>query len=320
MKKIFIARKADKAMFKTLIDLGYQIDISNNELTNSNELKEAFKNYDAVITTIGCDINKDIIKEAGEHLKIIATASVGFDHIDIETCKAKNIYVTNTPGANSWCVAEHTVGLILDATHRISEADRFVRKDAFHGFDFNLFIGDEIKDNIIGIVGLGDIGKAVAKILVNGFGCKVYYYDCKRDEKFEKDYGVTFVAELEDLIKASDILTIHVPLQNDTKYLIHEYNLNLMKSNAYLINTSRGAVVKEQALIDVLKNNKIRGAAMDVFEDEINVNKEFMTMNNVVLTPHIAASSDETHENMVKVAMKNVIQALENVKPDNVVY
>jgi len=101
MKKIFIARKADKAMFKTLIDLGYQIDISNNELTNSNELKEAFKNYDAVITTIGCDINKDIIKEAGEHLKIIATASVGFDHIDIETCKAKNIYVTNTPGANS---------------------------------------------------------------------------------------------------------------------------------------------------------------------------------------------------------------------------
>jgi len=155
---------------------------------------------------------------------------------------------------------------------------------------------------------------------VNGFGCKVYYYDCKRDEKFEKDYGVTFVAELEDLIKASDILTIHVPLQNDTKYLIHEYNLNLMKSNAYLINTSRGAVVKEQALIDVLKNNKIRGAAMDVFEDEINVNKEFMTMNNVVLTPHIAASSDETHENMVKVAMKNVIQALENVKPDNVVY
>jgi len=101
MKKIFIARKADKAMFKTLIDLGYQIDISKNELTNCDELRGVLKDYDAVITTIGCNIDKDIIKEAGKQLKIIATTSVGFDHIDIDACKAKNIYVTNTPGANS---------------------------------------------------------------------------------------------------------------------------------------------------------------------------------------------------------------------------
>lgn len=205
----------------------------------------------------------------------------------------------------------------MNLAHRISESDRFVRKGEFHGFQFDLFLGDEIKDNTVGIVGLGCIGKNVAKILINGFGCKVYYYDCKRDENFEKEIGINFVEKLEDLMRMSDILSIHVSLCEATKYLINESNLKLMKPNSYIINTSRGMVIREQDLVDALKNKIIRGVALDVFENEPLITKDLFSMKNVVLTPHIAASSEEAHKNMIEMAIENVIQAMNDQKPNN---
>lgn len=319
MKKIFVTRKMDENIFKSLIDLGYIVDVNDEHLSDCEELKKVVKEYDAIITTVGCRVDKEVINEAGEQLKIVATASVGYDHIDVLECKNKNIYVTNTPGANAWCVAEHTVGLILNLTHRISESDRFVRKGEFHGFQFDLFLGDEIKDNTIGIVGLGSIGKDVCKILRNGFGCQVIYYDCIRDEKFEKEFGVKYVDSLEELMKNSCIVSIHVPLCPETKYLINEGNLKLMKKNSYLINTSRGAVINEKDLVFALQSGLIKGAALDVFENEPLITPELMNMENVILTPHIAASSDEAHKAMIEMAIKNVEIALGGDKPLNVV-
>ncbi len=194
-----------------------------------------------------------------------------------------------------------------------------MRKGEFHGFQFDLFLGDEIKDNAVGIVGLGCIGKDVAKILINGFGCKVYYYDCKRDEGFEKEVGINFVDKLEDLMKMSDILTIHVPLCEATKYLINESNLKLMKSNSYVINTSRGMVIREIDLVNALKNKTIRGAALDVFENEPLITEDLFLMENVVLTPHIAASSDEAHKAMIEMAIENVKSFVEGNIPKNLV-
>ena len=216
-------------------------------------------------------------------------------------------------------MAEHTVGLILNLTHRISEADEFVRAGKFHGFEFSLFLGDEIKDNVIGIVGLGHIGKDVFKILHNGFGCKVYYYDCNRDVEFEKNNDITFVESLEDLMKMSDILTLHLPLNKDTKHLINKDNLKLMKAGAYIINTARGAIINEKDLVDALKNKTIRAAALDVFEDELNVTKDLFSMENVILTPHIAASSQEAHKTMVGMAIDNVLMALNGQEPRDIV-
>jgi glyoxylate reductase len=207
----------------------------------------------------------------------------------------------------------------LNLTHRISESDRFVRKGEFHGFQFDLFLGDEIKDNTIGIVGLGCIGKDVAKILKNGFGCKVYYFDCIRDEKFEKEIGIEFVASLEELMKMSDILSIHVPLCDATRFLIHESNLKLMKSNSYVINTSRGAVIKEIDLVNALKNKIIKGAALDVFENEPLITEDLFSMENVILTPHIAASSDEAHKAMIEMAIENVKNFVEGNTPKNLI-
>lgn len=320
MKKIFVTRKINKESFKKLTDLGFVVDINDEDVSDKEELKKIVKDYDAIITTVGCKIDQSIINEAGNQLKIIATASVGYDHIDVISCKNKKIYVTNTPGANAWCVAEHTVGLILNLSHRIAEADRFVRKGEFHGFQFNLFLGNEIKDNIIGIIGLGNIGRNVAKILKNGFGCKVYYYDCKRDENFEKEFNVEFISSLEEILKISDVISIHVPLCEQTKYLINKNNLKLIKPSAYIINTSRGAVICENDLVDALKNKIIQGAALDVFENEPVINSELFTMENVILTPHIAASSDEAHKAMVEMAIDNVIYTLNNGKPKNVVF
>jgi lactate dehydrogenase-like 2-hydroxyacid dehydrogenase len=180
-------------------------------------------------------------------------------------------------------------------------------------------LGDEIKDNIIGIIGLGNIGKEVAKILRNGFGCKVYYYDCKRDENFENEFGVGFISSLDELMKITDIVSIHIPLCEDTKYLINENNLKLMKNTAYLINTSRGAVVNENDLVMFLKNNKIRGAALDVFENEPLITEDLFKMENVILTPHIAASSDEAHKTMIEMAIKNVVEVMSDQRPSNIV-
>jgi glyoxylate reductase len=215
-------------------------------------------------------------------------------------------------------VAEHTVGLILNLTHRISESDRFVRKGEFHGFQFDLFVGDEIKNNIIGIVGLGNIGKDLAKILKSGFGCKILYYDLNRDENFEKEYNVEYTSTLDELMKQSDIVSVHVPLCEATKYLINETNLKLMKNTAYLVNTSRGPVVNEKDLVNILKNNKIKGAALDVFENEPIISQELFAMENVILTPHIAASSDEAHKTMINMAIDNVWQVLNGEVPKNV--
>ncbi len=216
-------------------------------------------------------------------------------------------------------MAEHTVGLILNLTHRISESDRFVRKGEFHGFKFDLFLGDEIKDNIIGIVGLGHIGKDVFKILHDGFGCKIYYYDCKRDLDFEKENDITFVETLEELMKMSDILTLHVPLNKNTKYLINESNLKIMKPGAYIINTARGAVINEKDLVKALQSKTIRAAALDVFEDEPIITKDLFSMENVVLTPHIAASSSEAHKQMIDMAIENVAMALGGEEPRDVI-
>jgi glyoxylate reductase len=215
-------------------------------------------------------------------------------------------------------VAEHTVGLILNLTHRINESDRFVRKGEFHGFQFDLFVGDEIKNNTIGIVGLGNIGKDLAKILKNGFGCKICYYDCNRNEQFEKEIGVEFISTLEELMSKADIVSIHVPLCEQTKYLINESNLKLMKKTAYLINTSRGLVVNEKDLVLALQNKTIKGAALDVFENEPIISEELFDMENVILTPHIAASSDESHVNMINMAIDNVINVLDGGKPENI--
>jgi len=318
--KIFITRKIIESSLKPLIDLGYEVLVGGEGISlDKNILKEKSINSDAIITIVGDRIDQEIM-DLSPNLKIISTASAGFDHIDVNYAKSKNILVCNTPGANSVCVAEHTMALILNICHRVTESDQFVRDGEYKGFDFKLMIGDEIGNNTLGIIGLGSIGSLVAKMAANGFGMKVKYFDICRKEELEKDCKIEFEPSLDNLLKTCDIVSLHVPLNDSSRHLINAEKLALMKPDSYLINTCRGAIIDEEALVVALKNKTIRGACLDVFENEPILAPGLTELQNVILTPHTAAASLEARTRMSDMAVKNVILSLSGQIPENLVY
>ena len=276
-----------------------------------------FSLVQGIICLVGNSIDKDLIDKCS-NLKVISTCSVGFDHIDVEYAKEKNIFVTNAPGSNSLSVAEHTVGLMLDISHRISEGDRFMRKGLCRGFEFELLEGNEISKDKVGIVGLGNIGSLVFKMLKNGFNMDVYYYDKERKEDLEK-IGAKFM-EFEEIFKTCRFVSINLPLNQNTRHIINKDVLSLMSQDSFLINTSRGGVIDEKVLIEFLKEKRIAGAGLDVFENEKEVNSEFYDLENVVLTPHIAAHSSEAKASMIKMGTDNIKAVIESGIPINNVY
>lgn len=318
--KIFITRDIIQESLKPLIDAKYEIVIGGEgSVLDRNVLKEKSVNSDAIIAVVGDKIDQEII-DLSPNLKIIACASAGFDHIDIDYAQSKGIFVCNAAGSNALCVAEHTMAFILNICHRITESDQFVRDQKYKGFDFKLMLGDEIGNNTLGIVGLGAIGSLVAKMAVNGFNMKVKYYDICRKEDWEKSCNIQFESNLDDLLKTCDIVSLHIPLNESTKHMINIEKIKLMKPSSYLINTCRGAIVDEVSLTEALKNNIIRGACLDVFENEPLLTPGLTELQNVILTPHTAAASLEARTKMSDMAVKNVLQALSGQKPENLVY
>jgi len=317
MPKVFISRKIIDAGIKMLVDKGYEVVVGSEEIAPQEEVREKARGADAIIAVIGQKIDGTVMEAAGPQLKIIASYAVGVDHIDLNEAKKRHIIVTNTPGSNANCVAEHTLGLILDICHRITESDRFTRRGLFKGWGPELLLGDEISNNILGIVGLGQIGQRVAKICRQGFSMTVYYYDVKRNESLEKELGLIYFPVIEEMLKVVDILTLHVPLLDSTRHLINKERMALMKPGAYLINTCRGPVIDEIALVEALKNKKLRGAALDVYEQEPLLTPGLAELENVVLTPHTAAASYEARLMMAQMAVDNVMAVLEGRPPLN---
>ncbi|MFH1956489.1 MAG: NAD(P)-dependent oxidoreductase, partial [Patescibacteria group bacterium] len=207
----------------------------------------------------------------------------------------------------------------LAISHRVSEADRFTRAGKYKGWGPMLLLGSDLSHKILGVVGLGRIGSRVAYHGAKGFDMKVIYYDVKRNEDFEREYSAEFRENVEDLLKEADYVSIHVPLLDSTKHLINRQRLSIMKPTAYLINTSRGPVIDEQALVEALKNKIIKGAALDVFEKEPDLMPGLADFENVILTPHIASATEETRSKMSEMAADNIIAALENQTPPNLV-
>lgn len=321
MAKIFITRQIPEAGIKLLKQKKYQLKISpHNRVLAKSELISYLKKdkYDALLCLLTDKIDSEIIDAAGSQLKIIANYAVGFDNIDLQAAKKSDIMVTNTPGVLTETVAEHAFALMLAIARRISEADRFVRAGKFDGWAPMLLLGNDVSKKTLGIVGLGRIGSAVASHAVRGFKMRVLYYDVKRDIKFEKEFGAQY-RKLNVLLRDSDFVTIHVPLLPATRHLIGAKEFRMMKKTAYLINTSRGPIVDEKALCSALKNNVIKGAALDVFEFEPKVAAGLDKLDNIILTPHIASATEETRSAMSELAAKNIIAALGGKKPANLV-
>ena len=269
-------------------------------------------------------IDADVFDAAGKQCKIFANYAVGFDNIDLKAAAERGVVITNTPGVLTDSVAEHAFTLLLAIAHRVAESDRFTRAGKYHGWEPMLLLGSDVSKKTLGILGLGRIGSRVAHHAVRGFDMKVLYYDPHRNEEFEREFSaqggfVEFREHVEDVLREADFISIHVPLVAETRHLINAESLAIMKRSAYLINTSRGPIVDEQALVEALRTNVIKGAALDVYEHEPALAPGLAELENVILTPHTASATIETRQAMSALAAQNIIEALEGGVPPNMV-
>ncbi|MFH1193754.1 MAG: D-glycerate dehydrogenase [bacterium] len=323
---VYITRKIPPSGIEMLKkQKGFKFVVSPHDrvLTKKELIKNA-KGCDALLSLLTDKIDGEVMKGIGKQLKIIANYAVGFDNIDLPAAKALGIMVTNTPGPEiSRSVAEHTVALILACAKRIAESDRFTRAKKYQGWAPMMLLGSNLYGKTLGIVGLGAIGREVAKMM-KAFEMDIVYFDVKPDKDFEKQFGAKYLTVAE-LLKKSDFVTLHVPLLPTTKYMIDEKALAMMKKTAFIVNTSRGPIIKEKALLKALKEKKIAGAALDVYECEPAIDcdltdkLELRKMENVVLTPHTASAAIETRERMGQVAAQNIIAAFSGKTPPNLV-
>ena len=320
--KIFITRPIPDIGIQLLRDKGYEVlinEAARDRAADKSEILKGVKGADALLCTLTEKIDSEIMDAGLPTLKMIANYAVGFDNIDVEAARQRNIMVANTPGVLTDTVAEHTFALMLAISHRIAEADKFIRAGKYNAWGPTLLLGDDLSGKTLGVIGLGRIGSRVAYHAVKGFDMEVLYNDIKPDAGFEKELGAVFIEKLEDLLPGCDYVSLHVPLLDSTQHLINEQRLKMMKTSAYLINTSRGPIIDEKALVRALKEGWIRGAAIDVFENEPEVERGLMKLNNIILTPHIASATHETRDKMAALAAKNIIEALEGRVPPNLV-
>ena len=315
MPGIYITSVIPKECAEMLQSKGFdvQINLLGRNLTKK-ELMDVFSTYDAVITLMTDRIDRDILLVASKKFKVIANYAVGFDNIDLNFASKKNIAVCNTPGVASESVAEHTFLLIFACTKRIIEADKFVRLGKYQRWDPMAFLSNQIWGKTIGIVGLGKIGTFVAQIAFGGLRMKILYFDVSRSEDFELLTEAKYCS-VDELLKESDIVTLHVPLTPKTYHLISKNQFKMMKNTAILINTARGPIVNQDDLIWALKNKEIASAGLDVFEHEPDIPHELTTLDNVVLTPHIASATVETRLSMAKITAQNIIDVFEGKEP-----
>jgi glyoxylate reductase len=318
MPKIFITRQIPEKGINLLKEKGWDVSVGPEGKISREELLEGVKGVDAILSVLTEKIDGEVMEAAGQQLKIIANYAVGYDNIDVVEAKKRGIMVTNTPGVLTDAVADHAVALFFAVTRRIVEADKYTRAGRYQAWGPELFLGGDIKGKTLGIIGLGRIGSAVARRMQKGFGMKIIYYDVRRNEQLEKEHGFEY-RELDDLLKEVDFVSLHTVLTEETRHLINAERLKLMKPTAYLINTSRGPVIDEKALVEVLKNKEIAGAALDVFENEPELTPGLADLENVVLTPHIASATKETRDKMAEMAANNIIAALEGQTPPNLV-
>ncbi|MDO8487644.1 MAG: D-glycerate dehydrogenase [Candidatus Curtissbacteria bacterium] len=319
MYRIYITDVIPKEGTDLLKKKGFDVSVNvSRKMLTDLDLKDIFSKHDAVISLIHNKIDESVIGAASPALKVIANFAVGYDNIDVVAAARRGIIVTNTPGVAGESVAEHTFLLILAVIKKLIEADRYVRSGKFSGWDPNIFLSSQVFGKTIGIVGLGKIGNYVGHIAFGGFKMKILYHDICRFEDFEMLTEAKFVG-VEKLLKEADIVTLHVPLSRETNHLIGKKELGMMKNTAILINTSRGAVVDQEVLIDVLSKNKIAGAGLDVYEDEHHIPHELRVLGNTVLTPHIASATFETRIAMAKIAAQNVIDVFEGKEPAGLV-
>jgi len=292
------------------------LKINRTSLTKE-ELKQKVSGSDAVISYLTDRIDQDII-DRGTKLKIIANYGAGFNNIDVTYASERGIWVTNTPNVLHETTADLTWAMILGVARRIVSADRYTREGKFQGWGAKLFLGGDVHEKTLGIIGLGEIGRSVARRAF-GFNMRTLYHQRNRLPKEEEKKLNVEYATFEKILRESDFLTLHVPLTEETEYMIGNDEIALMKKTAYLIHTARGKVIDDYALVAALREDRLAGAALDVYEAEPELTEGMRELDNLMTLPHIGSASFETRDKMALLVADNVFDALEGKTPRSLV-
>ena len=315
-KKILIVYSIPYEGIKNLENDFELIYPKDKEMFSRDEILNYLPDCHAVVSIFTQAFDAEMIK-AAPHLELIANYGVGFNNIDLKEAKERNIKVTNTPNSVTEPTAEHTLALMLSVARRVSELDRKIRKNEIEwGVMKNL--GSGLQNKTLGIVGMGRIGQSVAR-MADVFGMKILYFSRTSLSPIKESQLLATRVSFQELLQRADFVSLHVPLTEKTKHLISSKELSLMKPSAYLINTARGAVIDELALVDALKNKHIRGAGLDVFENEPIISEELKTFDNVVLSPHVGTGTYETRVEIGREVAENIIAHFKGETPPNLV-
>lgn len=314
-KTIFVSRRIPQAAIDILEKAGFDVEVNpEDRVLTAEELVASCRGKDGLLCLLTDTIDRDFIDQM-PGLKGIANMAVGYNNIDVQAAAEKGIPVSNTPGVLTEATADLAWALLMAASRRLPEAERYLRAGKFTAWGPMLFMGGDLNGRILGIIGAGRIGTAVG-VRARGFGMTIIYTDPEKNKILEEETGARSV-DLDTLLKESDFITLHVLLTDETRHLIGRRELRRMKQTAYLINTSRGPVVNEEALVEALQSEEIAGAGLDVFEKEPHIHPGLLSLPNVVLLPHIGSATIETRTKMATIAAENLTAMMKGERPPN---
>lgn len=313
--RVIVTRKLPEPVEQRMRELfDVRLNADDTPLSEA-ELKAAVAEAEILVPTVTDRISAEVLAAAGSQLKLIANFGVGVDHIHLATAKAKGITVTNTPSVLTEDTADIAMGLILAAPRRLSEAAALVRRNEWHGWTPTFLLGHRVNGKKLGIIGMGRIGQAVAR-RAHGFGMEVHYHNRKpAHASVEQSLDATYWADVDAMLQAVDIVSLNCPYTPQTHHLMDARRIGLMGKDSYLINTARGAVVDEAALTDALRERRIAGAGLDVYENEPRMSDELRKLPNVVLLPHISSATIEGRIEMGEKVIINIKSFADGHKP-----
>ena len=306
--KILITRRVPQECLDHLKP-HFDVDHFNKDVAIPRKmLLKRVKNKEGLLCLLTDKIDAQLLK-AAPNLKAVSTFSVGYDHIDVPSCAARGVMVTNTPGVLTESTADFAWALLMAAARRVVEGDRYMRGGKYKGWDPLMLLGTDVSGKTLGVIGFGRIGQAVAKRAA-GFSMNIIYYDTRPASPETEEALYARFVPLDDLLRQSDFVSVHTVLDKDTRHLIDARAFGLMKKSAYLINAARGPIVDEKALVKALKSKKIRGAGLDVYEWEPKMAPGLSSCQSAVLAPHLASASLETRTKMGEMAAQGLIDGL----------
>jgi glyoxylate reductase len=312
--KIVVTRRIPEPAVELLREAGDVWVSPDDRPLETQELHDAVSGADIAVTLLHDKVDDAFLDAAGEQLRAVCNVAVGFDNIDVPAATKRGVLITNTPGVLTEATADLAMTLILAATRRIGEGERLIRNREPWSWHMFMLLGMGLQDKTLGVVGMGQIGVALAR-RAKAFGMQIVYSDARpASDEVERELGARRV-ELDELLRTADVVSIHAPLMDSTRHLINAETLGLMKETAYLVNSARGPIVDEAALVDALKAGQIAGAGLDVFENEPETHPGLIELDNVVLLPHLGSATIETRTAMGVLAAKNAVAVLNGEQP-----